>query len=113
MFLGEDRWVDVSIGWCVRAFVFFVCFPYNPHLIHSSTNNIKSSPKPPETTQNPPKPPKTILKLASGTVKKASMELGGNAPFIVFPSASLPAAAAALMAGKFRCSGQVGGRVGG
>jgi len=36
------------------------------------------------------------------------MELGGNAPFIVFDSANIDAAVAGAMACKFRCSGQVG-----
>jgi len=35
------------------------------------------------------------------------MELGGNAPFVVFDSADLEAAVAGAMASKFRCSGQV------
>ena len=36
------------------------------------------------------------------------MELGGNAPFIVFNSADVDAAVAGAMASKFRCTGQVG-----
>ena len=35
------------------------------------------------------------------------MELGGNAPFIVFESANIDAAVRGAMASKFRCSGQV------
>jgi acyl-CoA reductase-like NAD-dependent aldehyde dehydrogenase len=35
------------------------------------------------------------------------MELGGNAPFIVFNSANLDQAVAGAMNCKFRCSGQV------
>lgn len=49
---------------------------------------------------------KILLKQAAPTVKKMSMELGGNAPFIVFDSADVEKAAAGAMACKFRCSGQ-------
>lgn len=49
---------------------------------------------------------KVLLKLAADTVKKASMELGGHAPFIVFDSADLDKAVAGAMASKFRNSGQ-------
>ena len=40
------------------------------------------------------------------TVKKLSLELGGNAPFIVFEDADLDAAVDGLMAAKFRNAGQ-------
>lgn len=40
------------------------------------------------------------------TLKRTSMELGGNAPFIVFESADLDAAVAGLVANKFRNAGQ-------
>uniref|UniRef100_A0A7N6A7P7 Succinate-semialdehyde dehydrogenase n=1 Tax=Anabas testudineus TaxID=64144 RepID=A0A7N6A7P7_ANATE len=49
---------------------------------------------------------KVLLKLAADTVKKASMELGGHAPFIVFDSADVDKAVAGAMASKFRNSGQ-------
>jgi succinate-semialdehyde dehydrogenase/glutarate-semialdehyde dehydrogenase len=49
---------------------------------------------------------KWLLARAAATVKKASMELGGNAPFIVFDDADLDAAVAGAMASKFRNSGQ-------
>jgi len=49
---------------------------------------------------------KQILAKCSGTVKKASMELGGNAPFIVFDDADLDAAVAGAMASKYRNTGQ-------
>lgn len=49
---------------------------------------------------------KMLTKLAAGTMKKVSMELGGNAPFIVFEDADLELAADAAMVCKFRCSGQ-------
>ncbi|XP_039661781.1 succinate-semialdehyde dehydrogenase, mitochondrial isoform X1 [Perca fluviatilis] len=49
---------------------------------------------------------KVLLKLAADTVKKASMELGGHAPFIVFDSADVDRAVAGAMASKFRNSGQ-------
>ena len=46
-----------------------------------------------------------LLQCAS-TVKRVSLELGGNAPFIVMQDADLDAAAAGLMASKFRNAGQ-------
>ena len=49
---------------------------------------------------------KILLEQAAGTVKKVSMELGGNAPFIVCEDADLDAAAAGLMASKYRNAGQ-------
>uniref|UniRef100_A0A8C9XD14 Succinate-semialdehyde dehydrogenase, mitochondrial n=1 Tax=Sander lucioperca TaxID=283035 RepID=A0A8C9XD14_SANLU len=49
---------------------------------------------------------KVLLKLAADTVKKASMELGGHAPFIVFDSADVDRAVVGAMASKFRNSGQ-------
>jgi len=49
---------------------------------------------------------KLLLSQCAGTVKKCSMELGGQAPFIVFPSADLDKAVAGLMASKFRNTGQ-------
>lgn len=49
---------------------------------------------------------KILLRQCAGTVKKCSMELGGLAPFVVFPSADLDKAVAGLMAAKFRNTGQ-------
>ena len=49
---------------------------------------------------------KTLLEQCAGTVKKTSMELGGNAPFIVFDDADLDAAVAGAMASKYRNAGQ-------
>lgn len=49
---------------------------------------------------------KTLLKQCAGTVKKVSMELGGNAPFLIFDDADLDAAVAGVMASKFRNAGQ-------
>lgn len=40
-------------------------------------------------------------------VKKTQLELGGNAPFIVFDSADLDKAVNGVIISKFRCSGQV------
>ena len=47
-----------------------------------------------------------LLKECAPTVKKTSMELGGNAPFIVFDDADLDAAVAGAMFSKFRNAGQ-------
>lgn len=49
---------------------------------------------------------KILLAQAATTVKKVSMELGGNAPFIVFNDADLDAAVSGGMAAKFRNTGQ-------
>ena len=49
---------------------------------------------------------KLLISQCSGTVKKVTMELGGNAPLIVFEDADLPAAVEGLIASKFRASGQ-------
>lgn len=49
---------------------------------------------------------KMLTKLAAGTMKRVSMELGGNAPFIVFEDANLDQAVAGAMICKFRSSGQ-------
>ena len=46
------------------------------------------------------------MKLSSDTVKRLSLELGGNAPFIVFDDADLDTAVSAAMASKFRNAGQ-------
>lgn len=47
-----------------------------------------------------------LLAQIAPTVKKASMELGGNAPFIVFDDADLDAAVVGAIASKFRNAGQ-------
>lgn len=49
---------------------------------------------------------KLLMKQCSSTMKKISMELGGNAPFIVFEDADLDRAVKGAMASKFRNSGQ-------
>src|SRR5690606_13194812 len=49
---------------------------------------------------------KELMAQCAGTMKKISMELGGNAPFIVFDDADLDAAVAGAMASKFRHAGQ-------
>jgi len=47
-----------------------------------------------------------LMKQSAETIKKMSLELGGNAPFIVFDDADLDAAVAGAMISKFRNSGQ-------
>ena len=47
-----------------------------------------------------------IYAQSAPTIKKLSLELGGNAPFIVFDDADLDAAVAGAMASKFRNAGQ-------
>jgi succinate-semialdehyde dehydrogenase/glutarate-semialdehyde dehydrogenase len=47
-----------------------------------------------------------LMRQAAGTIKKMSLELGGNAPFIVFDDANLDAAVEGAMIAKFRNNGQ-------
>lgn len=49
---------------------------------------------------------KVLMAKAASTVKKVSMELGGNAPFLVFDDADLDRAVEGAMVAKFRNSGQ-------
>jgi succinate-semialdehyde dehydrogenase / glutarate-semialdehyde dehydrogenase len=49
---------------------------------------------------------KTLMAQCAGTVKKLSLELGGNAPFIVFDDADLDAAVQGALASKYRNTGQ-------
>ena len=46
------------------------------------------------------------MRLSSDSVKRLSLELGGNAPFVVFEDADLDQALSAAMASKFRNAGQ-------
>ena len=47
-----------------------------------------------------------LMRQSADTIKKVSLELGGNAPFIVFDDADLDKAVAGAMASKFRNAGQ-------
>ena len=47
-----------------------------------------------------------LMQQCAATIKKLSLELGGNAPFIVFDDADLDAAVAGALASKYRNSGQ-------
>ncbi len=49
---------------------------------------------------------KLLMAQCAGTVKKVSLELGGNAPFIVFDDADLESAVEGAVASKYRNSGQ-------
>jgi len=49
---------------------------------------------------------KLLARESAATLKKLSLELGGNAPFIVFEDADIDAAVEGLMAAKFRNGGQ-------
>lgn len=49
---------------------------------------------------------RVLMEQCASTVKKLSMELGGNAPFIVFDDADLEKAAEGLIASKYRNAGQ-------
>jgi succinate-semialdehyde dehydrogenase/glutarate-semialdehyde dehydrogenase len=50
---------------------------------------------------------KRIMQSASGSLKRLSLELGGNAPVLVFPDADLDAAAERIVGNKFENCGQV------
>jgi len=47
-----------------------------------------------------------LMEQSSSTIKRISLELGGNAPFIVFEDADIEQAGHAAMASKFRNAGQ-------
>jgi succinate-semialdehyde dehydrogenase/glutarate-semialdehyde dehydrogenase len=49
---------------------------------------------------------KLLMQQCAGTVKKVSLELGGNAPFIVFDDADLDGAVEGALASKYRNAGQ-------
>lgn len=49
---------------------------------------------------------KLLMQQSSSSLKKLSLELGGNAPFIVFDDANLDVAINAVVASKFKSSGQ-------
>ena len=49
---------------------------------------------------------KLLMEQCAGTVKKMSMELGGNAPFIVFDDADIDSAIVGAMQSKYRNAGQ-------
>lgn len=49
---------------------------------------------------------KALIRQCASTVKKVSMELGGNAPFIVFDDADMDAAVTGAIASKYRNAGQ-------
>jgi succinate-semialdehyde dehydrogenase/glutarate-semialdehyde dehydrogenase len=49
---------------------------------------------------------KSLISQCASTIKKVSMELGGNAPFIVFDDADIDAAVAGALVSKYRNAGQ-------
>lgn len=49
---------------------------------------------------------KKLMEQCSSTVKRISLELGGNAPFVVFADADVDQAVAAAIASKYRNAGQ-------
>jgi succinate-semialdehyde dehydrogenase/glutarate-semialdehyde dehydrogenase len=49
---------------------------------------------------------KLLMQQAAGTLKKLALELGGNAPFIIFADANVQQAVAGLLHAKFRNAGQ-------
>lgn len=49
---------------------------------------------------------RTLMEQAASTIKRISLELGGNAPFLVFNNADIDKAVEGAVAGKFRNTGQ-------
>src|SRR5690606_14702422 len=49
---------------------------------------------------------RTLMAQAAGTIKKISLELGGNAPFLVFDDADIDKAIEGALIAKYRNSGQ-------
>jgi len=49
-----------------------------------------------------------LMKQSAETIKKLSLELGGNAPFIVFEDADMDAAVSGAIASKYRNAGRDG-----
>src|SRR5207253_3106687 len=49
---------------------------------------------------------KILMEQSASTIKKLALELGGNAPFIVFDDADIDAAVEGALASKFRNTGQ-------
>jgi succinate-semialdehyde dehydrogenase/glutarate-semialdehyde dehydrogenase len=49
---------------------------------------------------------KLLMEQSAGTIKKLSLELGGNAPFVVFDDADIDAAVDGALASKYRNAGQ-------
>ena len=49
----------------------------------------------------------TLMRQSAATIKKLSLELGGNSPFIVFDDADVDAAVSGAMLSKYRNTGQV------
>ncbi|KAL2865204.1 NAD-dependent succinate-semialdehyde dehydrogenase [Aspergillus lucknowensis] len=49
---------------------------------------------------------KLLMRQSSGTLKKLSLELGGNAPFIVFDDADVEVAVSSALVSKFKVTGQ-------
>ncbi|MEI8634782.1 aldehyde dehydrogenase family protein [Vibrio sp. PP-XX7] len=47
-----------------------------------------------------------LMQLSAGNIKRLSLELGGNAPFVVFDDADIDQAITGLMQSKFRNAGQ-------
>jgi succinate-semialdehyde dehydrogenase/glutarate-semialdehyde dehydrogenase len=49
-----------------------------------------------------------LIQQCTGTIKKLSLELGGNTPFIVFDDADIEMAVMGAIASKYRNAGQTG-----
>src|SRR5262249_60903967 len=52
---------------------------------------------------------RVLIEQSAPTIKKLSLELGGNAPFIIFDDADLERAVTGVIASKFPNTGQAGG----
>ena len=109
---GETRRVDSAIGFCARGFG--GTRRDSPGVFNVMTGEAREIGG--EMTSNPDvrkitftgstEVGRLLMKQSSSTIKKLSLELGGNAPFIVFDDADLDAAVEGAIISKYRNAGQ-------
>ena len=91
--------------------------PFPPHVLQTITTDTESTPAIGKSLCTDPRVAKMsftgstrvgkqLMTWSSQTVQRLSLELGGNAPFLVFADADLEQAVSAAMASKFRNAGQ-------
>ena len=78
-----------------------------PAMLHESVNQLTASPTVRKITfTGSTRVGSLLMEQSAPTIKRLSLELGGNAPFIVFDDADIPQAITGVMASKFRNAGQ-------